>query len=85
VTWNEFAASFTGGADLLELIQSWLLLDASQREWFLAGNPELAAWLRTQDPELLGQLRASLGAAEPQRRGYDDRPWTPNLRWYRSW
>lgn len=85
VTWNDFAASFTGGADLLELIQSWLLLDASQREWFLAGNPELAAWLRTQDPELLGQLRASLGAAEPQRRGYDDRPWTPNLRWYRSW
>ncbi len=85
-TWNEFAASFTGGASLLELIQSWLLLSESQRAWFLRGNPELAAWLQDQDPEWLGQLRASLGASRPVQRGGGGFQWRPDQpRYYRSW
>lgn len=84
-TWKEFAASFTGGAGLLELIQGYLLLTPSQREWFLRSHPELAEWLMAQDPEWLGQLAASLGAAKPtrQRSGYQWRPSKP--RWYKSW
>ncbi len=85
-TWTEFAASFTGGAGLLELIQSWLLLTPSQREWFLRGNPELQEWLMAQDPEWLGQLAASLGAAQPVQRGGGSFQWRPDQpRWYRSW
>ena len=85
-TWTEFAASFTGGAGLLELIQSWLLLTPSQREWFLRGNPELQEWLMAQDPEWLGQLAASLGAAQPVQRGGGGFQWRPDQpRWYRSW
>lgn len=85
-TWTEFAASFTGGAGLLELIQSWLLLTPSQREWFLRGHPELSEWLMRQDPEWLGQLRASLGASQPVQRGGGGFQWRPDQpRWYKSW
>ena len=87
-TWTEFAASFTGGAGLLELIQSYLLLSPSQQGWFLARNPELAAWLREQDPELLARLKASLGAHQALTGGAQrGRAWrrAPTLRWYRSW
>jgi len=85
--WVEFAQAFQDQG-LLELIQSYFLLSAAQRGWFLARNPELAAWLREQDAEWLGKLKASLGAhlslTGGAKRGREW-PWAPKLRWYRSW
>ncbi|MBC8445809.1 MAG: transglycosylase SLT domain-containing protein [Chloroflexi bacterium] len=81
--WKDFADTFEDKA-LLELIQSYLVMSASQRGWFLSRNPELRAWLQAQDPKRLGELKASLESSLPRPRTSYATQRAPSLRWYRS-